>query len=52
MPPLRYARLQVFYTLLHQITIVIFTTIWTALVPSVRFDVVNTFKQNLSLIHI
>ena len=24
----------------------IFTTIWTALVPSVRFDVVNTFKQN------
>jgi len=36
----------IFYTMLHQITIVVFTSIWCAFVPSVRFPVVDTFSDN------
>ncbi len=36
----------IFYTMLHQVTIVLMTLIWTALVPSVRFPVAETFQQN------
>ena len=36
----------IFYTLLHQVFIVIVTCIWTACVPSVRFPVADTFKDN------
>merc|ERR1719310_820762 len=36
----------IFYTLLHQVTIVIFTACWCALVPSVRFPLYETFKSS------
>jgi len=36
----------IFYTMLHQITIVIMTTIWMVCVPSVRFPIAETFSQN------
>ncbi len=36
----------IFYTMLHQVTIVIMTGIWTALVPSVRFNARELFEQN------
>merc|ERR1719163_785949 len=36
----------IFYTLLHQVTIVAFTSLWCLFVPSVRFNVVDTFRQN------
>ena len=36
----------IFYTLLHQVTIVAMTAIWCCLVPSVRFPVKATFLDN------
>lgn len=36
----------IFYTLVHQVTIVIFTACWCGLVPSVRFPIQETFKAN------
>lgn len=36
----------VFYTMLHQITIVIFTALWCIFVPSVRFPIRSTFVDN------
>jgi len=36
----------IFYTMLHQITIVTMTSIWCLVVPSVRFPVVEVFSDN------
>lgn len=36
----------IFYTFLHQITIVIFSSLWCLCVPSVRFPVVKVFSDN------
>mmetsp|Transcript_4492 Transcript_4492/g.11859 ORF Transcript_4492/g.11859 Transcript_4492/m.11859 type:complete len:360 (-) Transcript_4492:330-1409(-) len=36
----------IFYTMLHQVTIVIMTSIWCLCVPSVRFPVMEVFKDN------
>jgi drug/metabolite transporter (DMT)-like permease len=39
-------RLPVFYTFCHQVTVVLFTSIWCGLVPSVRFPVWKTWSEN------
>ena len=36
----------IIYTMLHQVTIVIFTSIWCLLVPSVRFPLGETFASS------
>ena len=32
--------------MLHQVTIVLFTSVWCCVVPSVRFPIVDTWKNN------
>jgi len=36
----------IFYTFLHQITIVIFTALWCLFSPTVRFPILETFSDN------
>ena len=38
----------IFYTLMHQVTIVLFTSLWCLFVPSIRFPVWETFRDNWS----
>ena len=39
-------QIPIFYTMLHQVTIVLFTSLWCVCSPAVRFPVIETFKDN------